>query len=95
MKADNDNDPFARLPLFADDKAIAEAIVGKGSAAKWVKERLPTLAARPGFPAVDAFHGGRPVPLVRMFYRSYLGITATGATGMPDGGEGSWSGRKQ
>lgn len=93
MRADNDNDPFARLPLFASDAEIAAAIVGKALAPKWVKDRLPTLAAKPGFPKIDDFHGGRPVPLVRSFYRSYLGITEN-AAGLPDRGEGEWKGRK-
>ncbi|WP_244483916.1 hypothetical protein [Rhizobium sp. Root482] len=90
----NDNDPFWRLPMFAKDLELAEAIVGKSEAAKWVKERLPTLAVKPGFPPVDAFHGGRPVPLVRMFYQSYLGV-ATGMVGSPDGEEGQWSRLRQ
>ncbi|TIX70021.1 MAG: hypothetical protein E5V25_10745, partial [Mesorhizobium sp.] len=41
-------------------------------------ERLPTLAGKPGFPPVDAFHGGRPVKLVIRFYDDYLG------TGRPE-----------
>ncbi|RCW80943.1 hypothetical protein [Phyllobacterium bourgognense] len=94
MRAENDNDPFARLPLFASDAAIAEAIVGKEAAPRWLKERLPTISEKPGFPQIDAFHGGRAVPLVRVFYQSYLGITV-GSGGMPDRGEGEWKGRKQ
>lgn len=92
--AANDNDPFTRLPLFAGDKEIAEAIVGKANAPKWIKEKLPTLATRPGFPPVDPFHGGRPVQLVRMFYQAYLGITAS-TVGMPDKEEGAWNGRRR
>nr|DAK98301.1 MAG TPA: hypothetical protein [Caudoviricetes sp.] len=93
MRAANDNDPFSRLPLFASDAEIAEAIVGKRAAQRWLKERLPTISGKPGFPKIDDFHGGRPVPLVRVFYESYLGITV-GKAGMPDGGEGVWKGRK-
>lgn len=71
------------LPLFADDLELAEAIVGKKRAKKWALERLPTLAGKPGFPAIDPFHGGRPVPLVRRFYEQYLGMTGArpGAAG--------------
>lgn len=65
---------FDSLPLFASDYEIAVAIVGKKNAAGWVKERLPALAKLPGFPAVDAFHGGRAVPLVARFYDNYLGL---------------------
>ncbi|RVA25271.1 hypothetical protein EN935_24630, partial [Mesorhizobium sp. M7D.F.Ca.US.004.03.1.1] len=56
------------LPLFATDIEIAEAIVGKTYAKEWAQKRLPVLAGKPGFPPVDAFHGGRAVPLVRRFY---------------------------
>lgn len=71
MKADNDNSPFARLPLFATDREIAAAVVGRASAERWIREVLPTLR---GFPPVDVRHGGRPVPLVIKFYDSYLGV---------------------
>lgn len=60
------------LPMFATDIQIAEAIVGKDAAEKWMRERLPTLAALPGFPWIDEFHGGRPVKLVARFYERYL-----------------------
>lgn len=59
--------------MFASDRQIAEAIVGKDAAEKWMRERLPTLASKPGFPPIDAFHGGRPVKLVARFYDEYLG----------------------
>lgn len=64
------------LPLFASDQQIAEAIVGKDMAEKWIRERLPTLASKQGFPPIDAFHGGRPVKLVARFYDDYLGTGA-------------------
>ncbi len=74
------------LPMFASDQQIAEAIVGKDNADKWVRERLPTLAKKPGFPPIDAFHGGRPVRLVARFYEDYLGTggTATAPRGVAD-----------
>jgi hypothetical protein len=89
-------DAFARLPLFATDAELATAIVGKARAEKWRKERLPTLE-RKGFPAVDAFHGGRAVPLVKKFYEGYFGITAGFAMAKADGEErlGQWKSRKQ
>lgn len=62
------------LPVFASDREIAEAIVGKDAAEKWMRERLPTLAPKPGFQPIDAFHGGRPVKLVMRFYDGYLGV---------------------
>ncbi|RWO95095.1 hypothetical protein [Mesorhizobium sp.] len=84
------------LPLFATDKQIAEAIVGKDMAEKWVRERLPTLAKKPGFPAIDDFHGGRPVALVIRFYGEYLKLPGQSA-GKPDGqeDESAWNRRKR
>lgn len=68
------NAALDKLPLFATDAELA--IVGRQRAEKWRKERLPILAAKTGFPPVDEFHGGRPVPLVRVFYEAYLGSIA-------------------
>jgi hypothetical protein len=79
--------PFDHLPLFATDLEIAEAIVGKERAAKWVKERMPALVKVPGWPEVDEFHGGRPVPLVRLFYNNWMGMPTGGAIGLPRGRE--------
>lgn len=76
------------LPLFATDEEIARAIVGDARAKEWVKNRLPTLATKPGFPAVDQFHGGRPTWLIRRFYEQYLGVAGlSGKTSAPDGQE--------
>ncbi|MGO4836161.1 hypothetical protein AB4144_28345, partial [Rhizobiaceae sp. 2RAB30] len=73
MKRAAPNITLDDLPMFASDQQIAEAIVGKDNADKWRLERLPTLALKPGFPPIDAFHGGRPVRLVARFYEDYLG----------------------
>jgi hypothetical protein len=80
-----------RLPMFASDRELAEAIVGRKAASAWI-ERLPVLEAKVGFPKVDAFHGGRPVPLVRLFYSNYLRLPAD-MTGAPDGDddEAAWN----
>ena len=84
------------LPMFATDKQIAEAIVGKDKAEKWMRERLPTLASKPGFPPIDPFHEGRSTALVKLFYANYLEIPAEGR-GMPDGRgrEGEWKRSKR
>jgi hypothetical protein len=68
-------DALDRLPMFASDKEIATAIVGPSRAGRWLKESMPLIAARSGFPPVDKFHGGRPVALVKLFYERYLGVT--------------------
>ncbi len=74
------------LPMFATDLQIAEAIVGRDAAEKWMRERMPTLASKPGFPKIDEFHGGRPVKLVAKFYDDYL-KTAVRAPSMARGVE--------
>lgn len=90
-------DAFNALPLFATDKEIAIAIVGKMRAAEWLRAYFPTIAARPGFPKVDAFHGGRAVPRVKLFYEEYLGITAQYPHFAQDGEErlGEWGKHKK
>jgi hypothetical protein len=85
-----DHDPFEHLPLFASDLELATAIVGSKNASGWVRDKLPVIAAKPGFPAIDDFHGGRPVPLIKRFYEHYLGITG-GSFGIPGGKEADWS----
>jgi hypothetical protein len=91
------SDPFAHLPLFASDREIATALVGKARAAKWVEDSFPAIAARSGFPRVDSFHGGRAVPLVRLFYEGYLGMTGVHPGWAPDGEErlGTYKTRKR
>ena len=93
MKPDNDNKlPFRALdalPLFASDREIAVAVVGKTRAAHWERHTLPLLETK-GFPIVDALHRGRAVPLVRRFYESYFGLTAGFAMAEPDGEEKPW-----
>lgn len=93
MRADNDNSDFKvldSLPLFATDAELAAAIVGGKRAKQWLREGFPTLAARPGFPKVDTFHGGRSVALVKRYYESYLGIAGVASHEKPDGDE-DWS----
>jgi hypothetical protein len=86
-------DALDRLPLFATDKEIATALLGSDRAARWARENLPVLAAKRGFPPKDSFHGGRPVPLVRIFYQNYLRLVGD-FPGVPDGVDrvGMWKG---
>ena len=79
-------DPLTQFPLFATDKELAVAIVGKERAAMWIKVVIPQLE-RKGFPRVDPLHDGRPVPLVRRFYDGYWGVTAGFHASVPDGEE--------
>lgn len=98
MKPANDNLPFRSLdalPLFATDKEIAVAVVGKTKADYWIKVVIPTLE-KSGFPAKDPLHEARPVPLVKRFYDAYFGITSGIAMAKPDGEErlGQWRKKK-
>ncbi|MCJ8028251.1 hypothetical protein KYK30_11215 [Shinella yambaruensis] len=89
-------DPLSKLPLFATDREIAIAVVGKERASMYVKAAIPILE-RHGFPKIDPLHDGRPVLLVRRFYNGYLGITAGFQVARPDGEDklGEWKGRRQ
>ena len=78
--------PLDSLPVFATDQEIAVALVGKPNAEKWRKTRLPALEKIPGFPKVDEMHGGRPIPLLKLFYDNYLKVPR-GGRGVPDGEE--------
>ena len=88
--------PFDSLPMFASDHDLAVAIVGKKAAAEWLKARFPAVEKAPGFPKVDPLHGGRPVPLVKLFYDNYLNVPKSGK-GLPDGeeNEGAWRKSRQ
>jgi len=66
-------DPLSKLPLFATDREIAIAVVGKERASMYVKSVIPPLE-RHGFPRIDVLHGGRPVPLVRKWYNLHMGV---------------------
>lgn len=89
-------DPLSQLPMFATDQQIAVAIVGKDRASMWVKAIIPQLEKK-GFPRIDPLHDGRPVPLVRLFYDGYFGITAGFSVAAPDGEEnlGVWTRSKR
>ncbi|MBZ9943496.1 hypothetical protein LB533_20630 [Mesorhizobium sp. BR1-1-13] len=78
--------PLDGLSLFATEKEVATAIVGKSGAEKWIREVLPVLRRR-GFPASDALHARLAVPLVKRFYEGYFGQTAGFAVAKPDGEE--------
>ncbi|MFF0919065.1 hypothetical protein ACFYE8_05110 [Rhizobium leguminosarum] len=84
-------DLLFKLPLFATDRELAVAIVGKERASMWIKAVIPQLE-RNGFPRIDPLHDGRPVPLVMCFYDGYFGFTAGFHAAALDGEErlGTW-----
>lgn len=98
MKPANDNSlPFRALdalPLFASDREIAVAVVGRAKATYWLTAVLPTLE-RKGFPSEDPLHTGRAVPLVRKFYEGYFGITAGFAMAKPGGEKKTWEPKRK
>lgn len=82
----SDYSPFKNLRMFASDHDIAIALVGKKATKDWLRNRFPAIEKAPGFSKVNPMHGGRPVPLVKLFYDTYLKVPASGR-GMPDGEE--------
>lgn len=57
---------LASLPLFANDAALAEAIMGAGKTVEW-RNAAALLEAR-GLPKIDPLMGGRYVPGVLAFF---------------------------
>ena len=72
------------LPLYADDMAIGAAVLGPTRGGEW-KAIAPLLEAK-GLPKIDALHGGRFVPAVKLFYSAFNGIAPLVPTA-PDGVE--------
>jgi len=75
---------LADLPIYADDVAIGEAVLGRDRAREW-REIAPLLETK-GLPKVDRLHGGRYVPGVKLFYDNFNGIVPL-APAAPDGVE--------
>lgn len=76
-----------KLPLFADDEQIGEAVLGKERAKEF--SALAKVRERDGMPPVSAFWGGRFVPAVDAFLRFDQGLTANKPL-KEHGVEGTW-----
>jgi hypothetical protein len=74
-----------RLPLFADENALAGAIIGPGKTHHW-HQVAPLLEGR-GFPKIDAVMGGRYTPAVRAFFDREYKVTAAHQVAERDGAE--------
>lgn len=61
------------LPLYANDKELAEAVLGPTRAKAW--PMLVKLFEPRGFPPIDCLTGGRYVPGVRQFLDAINGVT--------------------
>jgi len=72
------------LHLFADDKDLGEAILGKKRASEW--KALASACERHGLPKIDAYWGGRYVPAIKAFFDNQYGL-ATLVPSAPDGVE--------
>ncbi|MCJ8051690.1 hypothetical protein GB928_004130 [Shinella curvata] len=83
-------DPLSKLPLFATDREIAIAVVGKERASMYVKVVIPALE-RHGFPQIDPLHDGRPVPLVRKWYNIHMGVDKNYVLQSLQDGKEDWS----
>lgn len=86
--------PLDDLPLFADDAAIGQALLGLRRAAEW--RALAPLYEGKGFPRFDEVMGGRYVPAVRAFFDRQYGLT-TAEPRAPGGVERleAWNDRKR
>jgi hypothetical protein len=75
------------LPLYADDKDLAQVLLGK-RAKEW-----PMIARHyegRGLPAIDSLFGGRYVPAVVKFFDALNGVTGDAPFPAKDGPEGIW-----
>lgn len=77
-----------RLPLFADDEQIGEALFGKERAKEF--SALASARERDGMPPVSNYWGGRYVPAVKAFLDVDQGL-AGAKPQKPNGVEGTWS----
>jgi hypothetical protein len=58
--------PLDKLPLFANEQALATALLGPGKVEHW--NQIVPLLERRGFPIIDGLMGGRYTPAVRKFF---------------------------
>lgn len=65
-----------QLPLFADERSLSEAFLGRGKYTHW--RAVVTLLEGRGFPEIDGLMGGRYTRAVRAFFDREYGIS--GAT---------------
>ena len=76
-----------RLPLYATDEAIGEAVLGADRSAEF--KGLAILLERQGMPKINPLMRGRYVPAVKDFFDSHNGLSKS-APAAPDGTEGEW-----
>lgn len=77
------------LPLFADDTALGEALLGHRRGREW--RQIAALLEGRGLPKIDHLMGGRYVPAVKAFFDAEAKLGPRAPTA-PDGIEdlGKW-----
>lgn len=74
-----------QLPLFADERSLSEAVLGRGKYTHW-RSVVPLLERR-GFPKIDGLMGGRYTRAVRAFFDWEYGISGATRVLARDGAE--------
>ena len=69
------------LPLFADERALSEAIMGHGKYTAW--RAIVPLLERRGFPTIDGLMGGRYTLAVKAFFDREYGIGSAAQASAP------------
>lgn len=81
-----------RLPLFADDQMLGEAILGRRRAREF--SGIASLYESRGMPKISPVWGGRYVKAVLAFLDSNQGILDAKPPLREDGIEGKWNSSK-
>jgi hypothetical protein len=84
----NSDEPLRRrqitieqLPLFADEKSLSEAVLGRGKYTHW--RAVVSLLERRGFPTIDGLMGGRYWPAVKAFFDREYGVHGAAQVSAP------------
>ncbi len=75
------------LPIFATDKELAEAFLGKRA---YLWSMIVSHYEGRGLPAVDSLFGGRYVPAVVKFFDTLNGVNGPAPLPAADGKENPW-----
>jgi hypothetical protein len=81
-----------RLPLFAPDEAIGEAVLGTERKREFAA--MAQLQERDGMPKINPVWGGRYVPAVKAFLDKQYGLS-TAVPLAPNGVEGNFHGSQR
>lgn len=84
-----------QLPLFADEKSLSDAVLGRGKYTHW-RAVVPLLERR-GFPTIDGLMGGRYWPAVKAFFDREYNIRGASQVSAPHqpAALGAYTGRRK